>query len=83
MKTIQNSIKRLKNLNKTYPKKILVLLKEILKLGKEKDKLKRSLGGISEMKKVPDMLFVIDTNIESLAINEAIKLNIPIAAVLD
>ena len=83
-KTIQNSIKRLKKLEQDLSKEdIGFTKKEILKLGKEKDKLKRSLGGISEMKKVPDMLFVIDTNIESLAINEAIKLNIPIAAVLD
>jgi ribosomal protein S2, bacterial type len=57
--------------------------KEVLKLGKERDKLKRSLGGIAERKKVPNMLFVIDTNIESLAIKEAAKLNIPIVAVLD
>ena len=83
-KTIQNSIKRLKKLEQDLSKEdIGFTKKEILKLGKEKDKLKRSLGGISEMKKVPDMLFVIDTNVESLAINEAIKLNIPIAAVLD
>ena len=57
--------------------------KEILKFGKEKDKLQRSLGGIAEMKKVPDLMFVIDTNIESLAVKEAQKLNIPIVAILD
>ena len=83
-KTIQNSIKRLKKLEQDLSKEdIGFTKKEMLKLGKEKDKLKRSLGGISEMKKVPDMLFVIDTNVESLAIKEAIKLNIPIVAVLD
>tara|TARA_B100000029_G_scaffold131631_1_gene125399 strand:- start:2981 stop:3802 length:822 start_codon:yes stop_codon:yes gene_type:complete len=83
-KTIQNSIKRLKKLEQDLSKEdIGFTKKEVLKLGKEKDKLKRSLGGISEMKKVPDMLFVIDTNVESLAIKEAIKLNIPIVAVLD
>ena len=49
----------------------------------EKEKLERSLGGISEMKKLPDIIFVIDTNIESLAILEAKKLNIPIIGVLD
>lgn len=48
-----------------------------------KDKLERSLGGISKMKKIPDLIFVIDTNYESLAIKEAIKLNIPIIAILD
>ena len=83
-KTIQNSIKRLKKLEQDLSKEdIGFTKKELLKLGKEKDKLKRSLGGIADMKKVPDMLFVIDTNIESLAIKEAIKLNIPIVAVLD
>ena len=49
----------------------------------KKDKLQRSLGGIAEMKKVPDLVFIIDTNYESLAIKEAIKLNIPIIAILD
>ena len=48
-----------------------------------KDKLQRSLGGILEMKKVPDLVFVIDTNYESLAIKESVKLNIPIVAILD
>ena len=57
--------------------------KEILKFGKEREKLKRSLGGISEMKKTPDLIFIIDTNIESLAVAEAKKLGIPIIAVLD
>jgi small subunit ribosomal protein S2 len=57
--------------------------KEILKLGKEKEKLQRSLGGIADMKKLPQMIFIIDTNIESLAVNEARKLNIPIVAILD
>ena len=83
-KTIQNSIKRLKKLEQDLSKEdIGFTKKEKLKLRKERDKLKRSLGGISEMKKVPNMLFVIDTNVESLAIKEAVKLNIPIAAVLD
>ncbi|MBH90874.1 MAG: 30S ribosomal protein S2 [Candidatus Marinimicrobia bacterium] len=83
-KTIQNSIKRLKKLEQDLSKEdIGFTKKEVLKLGKEKDKLKRSLGGIAEMKKVPDMLFIIDTNVESLAVQEAIKLNIPIVAVLD
>ncbi len=83
-KTIQNSIKRLKKLENELSKEdIGFTKKEILKLGKERDKLKRSLGGIAEMKKVPQMLFVIDTNVESLAIKEAAKLNIPIVAVLD
>ena len=49
----------------------------------QRDKLQRSLGGISKMKKIPDIVFIIDTNYESLAIKEAIKLNIPIIAILD
>ena len=49
----------------------------------EKNKLERSLGGISNMKKIPDMIFIIDTNIESLAVLEAKKLGIPIVAVVD
>ncbi len=49
----------------------------------KKDKLQRSLGGIAEMKKIPDLVFVIDTNYESLAIAESAKLGIPIIAILD
>ena len=49
----------------------------------EKNKLERSLGGISNMKKIPDMIFIIDTNIDSLAVLEAKKLGIPIVAVVD
>ena len=48
-----------------------------------RDKLQRSLGGISDMKKVPDLVFIIDTNYESLAVKESLKLNIPIIAILD
>ena len=82
--TIQNSIKRLKKLEDQLSKENLGFTKkEIIKFGKEKEKLKRSLGGISEMKKTPDLIFIIDTNIESLAVAEAKKLGIPIIAVLD
>ena len=49
----------------------------------KKDKLQRSLGGIAEMKKIPDLVFIIDTNYESLAIQESVKLGIPIVAILD
>ena len=82
--TISNSIKKLKQLelnlvseNRGFTKK------ELLKMGILRDKLQRSLGGIAEMKKVPDLVFIIDTNYESLAIKESIKLNIPIIAILD
>ncbi len=82
--TIQNSIKRLKHLDDQLSKDNMGFTKkEIIKFGKERDKLQRSLGGISEMKKLPNLIFIIDTNIESLAVNEAKKLDIPIIAVLD
>ena len=82
--TIQNSIKRLKKLDDQLSKENLGFTKkEILKFGKEREKLQRSLGGISEMKKTPDLIFIIDTNVESLAVAEAKKLGIPIIAVLD
>jgi len=82
--TIQNSIKRLKKLDEQLSKENLGFTKkEILKFGKEREKLQRSLGGISDMKKTPDLLFIIDTNIEALAVAEAKKLGIPIVAVLD
>tara|TARA_B100001989_G_C24430701_1_gene408851 strand:- start:106 stop:837 length:732 start_codon:yes stop_codon:yes gene_type:complete len=82
--TIQNSIKRLKKLDEQLSKENLGFTKkELLKFAKEKDKLKRSLGGIAEMKKTPDLIFIIDTNIESLAVAEAKKLGIPIIAILD
>ena len=82
--TISNSIKKLQKIeidlkteNRGFTKK------ELLKMGIQRDKLQRSLGGISEMKKIPDLVFIIDTNYESLAIKESIKLNIPIIAILD
>jgi small subunit ribosomal protein S2 len=82
--TISNSIKKLKKLkmdlvaeNRGFTKK------ELLKMSVKKDKLQRSLGGIAEMKKVPDLVFIIDTNYESLAIAESVKLGIPIIAILD
>ena len=82
--TIQNSIKRLKHLDDQLSKDNMGFTKkEIIKFGKERDKLQRSLGGISEMKNLPNLIFIIDTNIESLAVNEAKKLGIPIIAVLD
>ena len=82
--TIQNSIKRLKKLSEQLSKEnIGFTKKEILKFTKEKEKLQRSLGGISDMKKTPDLIFIIDTNVESLAVAEAKKLGIPIIAVLD
>ncbi len=82
--TISNSIKRLKNLKKNLLEEDSGFTKkEMIKMNLEKEKLERSLGGIAEMKKLPEIIFVIDTNIESLAILEAKKLNIPIIGILD
>ena len=82
--TISGSIKKMKKYeldltseNRGFTKK------ELLKMSVKKDKLQRSLGGIAEMKKVPDLVFIIDTNYESLAIQESVKLGIPIIAILD
>jgi len=57
--------------------------KELLNLQRERDKLELSLGGIKDMGSIPDIIFVIDTNKEAIAILEARKLNIPIIAILD
>jgi small subunit ribosomal protein S2 len=84
-KTISASIARLRKLDEMlssgeaagYTKK------ERLTMQRERDKLDRSLGGIKDMGGVPDLLFVIDTNKEDIAIKEAQRLNIPVAAVVD
>jgi len=83
-KTISHSIKRLRDLEELLENQALGLTKkETLGLTRERDKLERALGGIKEMGGLPDIMFVIDTNKESLAIQEANKLGIPVVAVLD
>ncbi len=83
-KTISNSIKRYKKLSVDIKKENTGFTKkEILKMGIQRDKLERSLGGIADMVKIPDMIFIIDTNIEELAVKESLKLNIPIVAIVD
>jgi small subunit ribosomal protein S2 len=83
--TIRNSIQRLKKLEKMEVDGTFEALtkKEILQLNKEKEKLERNLGGIKEMDGVPDAIFIIDPKKESIAVNEARKLNIPIFAIVD
>ena len=82
--TISNSIKRLKKLSEELKNENTGFTKkENLKMGLQRDKLERSLGGITDMKKIPDMIFIVDTNVEELAVKEAIKLNIPIVAIVD
>ena len=83
-KTISNSIKRYKKLSEDLKQESTGFTKkEILKMGKQRDKLERSLGGIADMKKTPNMIFIIDTNVEDLAVKEAVKLRIPIVAIID
>jgi small subunit ribosomal protein S2 len=83
-RTISNSIRRLRDLDAKLGEGVQGLTKkETLVLTRERDKLERSLGGIKEMGGLPDILFVIDTNKEAIAVAEANKLNIPVVAILD
>jgi len=83
-KTITQSIKRLKKLEQLLAGEAQGLTKkERLKMTNERNKLDQAIGGIKDMGGVPDILFVIDTNKESIAIAEAVKLGIPVVAVID
>ena len=84
-KTISNTIKRLRTIEDLLDNDDLSGLtkKELLKLNREKEKLDTSIGGIKDMGGLPDLIFVLDTVKEQIAIQEATKLNIPIAAVID
>ena len=82
--TVSNSILRLKDLEAFDESQLsLFTKKERLNIEKEHQKLNLSLGGIKEMKNIPDMLFVVDTNKEAIAIKEAKKIGIPVVAILD
>jgi len=83
-KTISHSIERLRKLDEMLAEGVSGLTKkERLSLTRERDKLERALGGIKDMGGTPDLLFVIDTNKEAIAVAEARRLNIPVAAILD
>jgi small subunit ribosomal protein S2 len=83
-KTITASIQRLRDLDEALETEESGLTKkELLGLTREREKLQRALGGIKEMGGLPDALFVIDTNKESIAIKEAKKLKIPVVGVID
>ena len=83
-KTITGSIKRLRQIEEMLGNQTQGLSKkEILEITRDQVKLERSLGGIKEMGGLPDILFIIDTNKEKLAVEEANKLHIPVVAVLD
>jgi small subunit ribosomal protein S2 len=83
--TMSVSIRRLKALDEqlTQDQDLGITKKERLKLERERFKLERSLGGIKEMGGIPSLLFVVDTNKEEIAIQEARKLKIPVVAILD
>src|SRR5205807_2770056 len=83
-KTISQSIKRLRELEERISQDQTGLTKrELLELTRDRDKLERALGGIKEMGGLPDILFVIDTNKEAIAVREANTLRIPVVAILD
>jgi small subunit ribosomal protein S2 len=83
-KTISNSIRRLRQLDEMLAGEARGLTKkEVLNLTRERDKLERAIGGIKDMGGLPDLMFVIDTNKETIAIEEARKLGIPVVAILD
>jgi small subunit ribosomal protein S2 len=83
-KTISNSIQRLRKLNELLAGEAQGLTKkERLNLDRERQKLDRALGGIKDMGSIPDLMFVIDTNKEAIAIKEAKRLGIPVVAIVD
>jgi small subunit ribosomal protein S2 len=83
-KTISVSIKRLKELEEQLSQEQTGLTKkENLQLTRERDNLLRALGGIKEMGGLPDILFIIDTNREAIAVSEARKLGVPVVAIVD
>ncbi|MBK8453582.1 MAG: 30S ribosomal protein S2 [Thiofilum sp.] len=84
-KTVKQSIRRLKDLEKGMEEGAMMRLnkKEILMQQRELEKLERSLGGIKEMKGLPDAIFVIDVGYEKIALQEARKLGIPVIGVVD
>src|SRR6478735_11959154 len=82
-RTVSGSISRLRELEGVLETESGRTKKELLQLTREHDKLELSLGGIKDMGGIPDLMFVIDTNKEAIAIQEARKLNIPVIAILD
>jgi small subunit ribosomal protein S2 len=84
-RTIRQSIKRLKHLESMQEDGGFehLVKKEVLQLSREQEKLERSLGGIKDMKGLPDAMFVVDVDHEDIAVKEARKLGIPVIAVVD
>ena len=83
--TVKQSIKRLKELEEMIEGKGAERLgkREVLQISREVEKLNRSLGGIKNMNILPDVLFIIDVGYEEIAVKEAVKLGIPVVAVVD
>src|SRR6201997_2716269 len=83
-KTISQSIRRIREVEERITQEQSGLTKrELLELTRRRDKYERALGGIKEMGGLPDILFVIDTNKEAIAVSEANTLRIPVVAILD
>ena len=84
-RTIRDSVKRLKQLESMQEDGTVehLVKKEVLQLTRERDKLQRSLGGIKDMKNLPDAMFIVDVSHEDIAIKEARKLGIPVIAIVD
>lgn len=82
-KTISQSIKRLRELTDKLDSNIKLTKKESLVMSRDRDKLERALGGIKDMGGLPDIIFIIDTLKENIAILEAVKLGLPVVAITD
>ena len=83
--TIKTRIKKLAEIDAMIEDGTMDVLpkKEVAKLMKEKEKLDKNIGGIKEMKKIPDVMFIVDPRKEKIAVQEAHSLNIPIVAIVD
>ncbi len=83
--TVQKSVKRLQELDEmaTDGRYELLTKKEVIKLERERKHLQANLAGIKNMKRLPDALFIVDSNAEAIAVKEARKLGIPVVAVVD
>ena len=83
--TIQKRIARLKEINKMEEDGTFEVLpkKEVVLLNKQRDRLEKFLGGIADMPRIPDLIYIVDPHKEQIAVQEATKLNIPIVAMVD
>ncbi len=82
-KTVNQSIKSLKQMREDLQNPGRMTKKEVLKLQREHDKLELAIGGIADMGGLPDMLFILDTNKEAIAVQEASRLGLPIVGIID